>query len=314
MNKFIHLFDFRGIPVGVSPWFFLLIFILSFNMKTYQQSLIFALVAVIALLTHEFGHALTAKHYKIRSSVILTGFGGVTPLETSPNRKQSFFITLAGPLSNIVLGCISLGTLLLLAVYAPGVSETYFDTFLRDMTWVNLFWGIFNILPIYPMDGGKLLSLILDKFCKPSIAPKIAISISLICCLGFIAYALINQMGYFTIFIAFYLMIINVLGAKQAFASAGDRSEEKRVLVAEEFYERGVAAARNHRWQELERYGILMKEASTSKDQSERAYEFLTIACTNTFRYEEALNYSKYARQSDAVRQAVERCHRMLDQ
>ena len=176
---------------------------------------------------------------------------------------------------------------------------------------INLIWGIFNLLPIYPMDGGKLLSALLARFCSPKVAPKAAIVISMLFCVALLGYFFI-QKNVFMILIGLYLLMINFTGAKQAFTSIEARTQERASLEAEKLYEYGLIAAREHRWKDLENFGFLMKNAASSDDQRERAYEFLTIACTNTFRYEDALKYAEHARQSDSVKKAVERCHRAL--
>lgn len=311
MNKYIHLFTFKGIPVAVSPWFFLLVIVLALGHNSIIESVIVGVVVIIALLTHEFGHALTARHYNIDSSIILMGLGGVTPLKKTPNRKQSFIITLAGPLSGLLLGGISYGIIILLSRYLPEVQNTNLATFLSYMFMINLIWGIFNLLPIYPMDGGKLLSALLAKFCSPKMVPKVAIVVSMFFCLALLVYFFF-QKNIFMIVIGFYLLMINFTGAKQAFTSIEARTQERASLEVEKIYEYGLIAAREHRWKDLENFGFQMKDAASSDEQRERAYEFLTIACTNTFRYEEALKYADHARQSDSVKKAVERCHRAL--
>ena len=185
------------------------------------------------------------------------------------------------------------------------------ELFLSYMLWINLVWGIFNLLPIYPMDGGKLSSGLAAKFLSPNKALKVSTVISMIFCIGlaiwsFFAYQI------FMVFISFYLLLINVTGLKAAFSTRENTLREQADLQADILYERGLIAAREHRWEELEMYGHQMKECATTKDQIKRAYEFLTIACTNTFKYEEALEYSKHAAQTDAVKQAVARCHSIL--
>ena len=263
MNKYIHLFTFKGIPVAVNPLFFLLVIILAIGQNTLIESVIVGVVVIIALLTHEFGHALTARHYNIDSSIILTGLGGVTPLKKTPNRKQSFIITLAGPLSGLVLGGVSYGIIWLLLRYLPEVQTTNLVFFLWQMFMINLIWGIFNLLPIYPMDGGKLLSALLARFCSPKVAPKAAIVISMLFCVALLGYFFI-QKNVFMILIGLYLLMINFTGAKQAFTSIEARTQERASLEAEKLYEYGLIAAREHRWKDLENFGFLMKNPTTS--------------------------------------------------
>ncbi len=314
MNKIIHLFNINGIPIGITPWFFCLMAILAFFVAdgNIVHGIMFAIVGSISIGIHEFGHATVAKRYGLNPQVILGGLGGITQYR-SANAKQSLWITLWGPLSDLILAALSFGIILLFAYFAPSFlpEHAYMELFLSYMLWINLVWGIFNLLPIYPMDGGKLCSGIAAKFLSPNKALKVSTIISMIFCVGLAIWAFFAHQV-FMIFISFYLLLINVTGLKTAFATRENTLREQADLQADILYERGLIAAREHRWEELEMYGHRMKECAKTKDQIKRAYEFLTIACTNTFKYEEALEYSKHAAQTDAVKQAVARCHSIL--
>lgn len=314
MNKVIHLFTLNGIPVGVTPWFFCLMAILAFFVANGNvlHGIMFAIVGAISIGIHELGHATVANRYGLNPQVILGGLGGITQYR-SANAKQSLWITLWGPLSDLILAAISFGIILLLTMFAPTFlpEHAYMEIFLSYMLWINLVWGIFNMLPIYPMDGGKLCGGILAKFLSPTKAAKVSIIISVIFCIGLVVWSFFSKQ-IFMVFISFYLLMINGAGIKAAFAKREDTLRDQADLQAEIIYERGLMAARDHRWEELEKYGHQMKECAKTKDQLKRAYEFLTIACTNTFKYEEALEYSKHAAQTDAVKQAVARCHSIL--
>ena len=314
MNKLIHLFTLNGIPVAVTPWFFCLMAILAMLVGngSFLHGIMFAVVGTISIGIHEFGHATVANHYGLNPQVILGGLGGLTQ-HRSANAKQSFWITLWGPLSDLILAALSFGIIRLLSMLAPTFlpEHAYMLLFLTYMLWINFVWGVFNLLPIYPMDGGKLCAAILAKFFKPGLALKIGCVISAICCLGLAGWAVADKQ-IFMIFIAFYMLIINFAGMKTAFAKREDTIKEQASLQAEIMYEKGLVAAREHRWEDLEKYGHQMKACAETKDQRKRAYEFLTIACTNTFKYEDALEYSKHASQTDAVKQAVARCKNIL--
>ena len=88
----IHLFTIKGIPVSFQPMFILLILILSVGMN---NPFIFGACATLGVLIHEFGHALTAKHFHLNPEVTLCGLGGLTTHARPNSPKQDFLITLA---------------------------------------------------------------------------------------------------------------------------------------------------------------------------------------------------------------------------
>jgi stage IV sporulation protein FB len=138
MKQSIKLFNFQGTPVILSIWF-LLIFILS--------SISFGVSIFIAVLIHELAHAWVAniKGYRVYS-INIDLLSGSAVIDNNMHEKDSIPITAAGPISNLLLTFIGYIALSLF----PDV------IFISDFIKVNLLLFIFNILPIYPMDGGRI--------------------------------------------------------------------------------------------------------------------------------------------------------------
>jgi Zn-dependent protease/predicted transcriptional regulator len=124
------------------------------------------LVAIIfgCVVLHELGHALLARRYGIRVRlIILLPIGGMTlmeepgPQQSNPARDAR--IALAGPLVNLVIAGLSAAFFLAIMPHVKlwGLPLVHAGNLPRALVWSNLFLGLFNLLPAYPMDGGRIL-------------------------------------------------------------------------------------------------------------------------------------------------------------
>src|SRR4030095_10978539 len=161
MNAQFRLF---GIPVSVGAYFLLTAVILG-RRQAPTLALLVAWIAVmfVGVLMHELGHALTARAYGQQPSITLHGLGGLTswrpPGDIGPGRRA--VITLAGPLVGIVVGVPAA----VLAALLPEASAARLIA--RFAAEVNLVWGLLNLLPMLPLDGGRIVASLLELAIGP---------------------------------------------------------------------------------------------------------------------------------------------------
>ena len=124
------------------------------NQEALLETATFMLAAFISVLIHEMGHALTIKRFKQPTQVVLTFMGGYATYPTGVlTRKRSFLVTFAGPALQLVFGI----GIIFLSEYLPSQGKQV-DIFFQYLIWISIIWAVFNCLPIYPMDGGQMLS------------------------------------------------------------------------------------------------------------------------------------------------------------
>ncbi|MBJ41700.1 MAG: hypothetical protein CMJ80_00120 [Planctomycetaceae bacterium] len=122
----------------------------------YQLALVMALFACVVL--HELGHAMAARVFGIPThGITLLPVGGVAQLDRIPrDPRQEWIIALAGPAVNVVIVGILLPIALLIHSFTLGASFIGTE-FLMRLVWMNVSLVVFNLIPAFPMDGGRLL-------------------------------------------------------------------------------------------------------------------------------------------------------------
>jgi Zn-dependent protease len=166
-------FQVLGIPVRVHPWFWVVALLFGMGGDPEPGAmLIWVSVVFLSVLVHELGHALLARRFGCRPWITLYGFGGLASYRASfSSPRKQILILLAGPGAGFLLAAGVIA-----ALFATGNAIVFFGfelgrgTFINnprllelvyDLLFVNIFWGVVNLLPVYPLDGGQIARQVL---------------------------------------------------------------------------------------------------------------------------------------------------------
>ncbi len=179
-------FNLFGFPTTINGSFLLTVGFLGFLsfQEQLDRILLFVVIAVVAVVVHELGHAFAAKSQGTAAGPIISleSMAGFTRyrLREEPGRLASIFISFAGPLAGIVLGVI----IVLLA--RNGVIDTDGNPLVDDAVRIGLFttfgWSAFNLLPIVPLDGGHIMTDLIpgDQAVRSKRAAYISIAVAVV--------------------------------------------------------------------------------------------------------------------------------------
>src|SRR4029079_16783492 len=167
MSWSIKLFTVGGNAVRMHLTFLLLvawIAIMEWRQGTPQDAargVLFILVLFTCVVLHEFGHIWAARRYGIRTpDVTLLPIGGVASMERMPEKpSQEIAVALAGPAVNAAIAFVLLAVLWLDAT--PLSFGAFQESFLAQVAAANVVLLIFNLIPAFPMDGGRVLRAVL---------------------------------------------------------------------------------------------------------------------------------------------------------
>lgn len=125
------------------------------------QSIVFILLVFLCVTLHEFGHILMARRFGVATpQVILSPIGGIAAMERMPEKpSQELLVAIAGPLVNVAIAAI----LLAAGTGFAGLGAQSFDsaTLAQRLLLVNVMLVLFNLIPAFPMDGGRVLRALL---------------------------------------------------------------------------------------------------------------------------------------------------------
>ncbi|HNN13617.1 MAG TPA: site-2 protease family protein [Anaerolineales bacterium] len=187
-TRFDLRFSIAGIPVRVHPLFWVIALLFASGSSSLTSILTWTVAIFVSILVHELGHAFAMRRYGQNSHIILHLAGGLTVPESvswgsgyasiALTANQQIIISLAGPFSGFLLAILVLvvsaalgGTIVpqfvlgfipFPLVYLP-IGGGFLNSLFIALLWVNIFWGIVNLMPVFPLDGGHVMRYTLTK-------------------------------------------------------------------------------------------------------------------------------------------------------
>jgi len=183
-TQFDLFFSVFGIPVRVHPFFWLVSAIFGMGGAAGHPEILFIWMGAVfvSILVHELGHAIAMRYYGWKPSITLYAMGGLARYDSgysssssSHNRRgnQEFaqiVIAAAGPAAGFALAAITalatrlsganlsfeLGFPFMIHWNLSGISSFSVLNLIHDLLFINIFWGLLNLLPVYPLDGGQI--------------------------------------------------------------------------------------------------------------------------------------------------------------
>jgi Zn-dependent protease len=234
-------FTFLNIPVRIEPTFwFLLLFFTGFYQDPSMDSVMIGVIMTVSLLVHEYGHALTAVYFGTRPSITLEGMGGYAEYGNyGISKKQELLITINGPLFESLLIVFPF-LFLRFDVFAahPNIEYILYVT-MR----INIWWCLLNLIPIDPLDGGRIARYFLDKIFDDQ-GYKISLFLGVACAAVIAPYLYLEGSTYFPL-----LLLILGLQNFQKLRQEMSKNEVSHFSL----YMRGIEAERLNDFEEAKK-------------------------------------------------------------
>ncbi|GLQ57415.1 site-2 protease family protein [Devosia nitrariae] len=206
--------------IGGSAWF-------AGGPQAALESVLFIVLLFACVVLHEFGHVVAARRYGVQTpDITLLPIGGVARLERIPEKpSQEFVVAIAGPLVNVVIAAV---LLLVLGGILPPESMDLDDpgvSLVARLAGANIFLVLFNLIPAFPMDGGRMLRALLAYWLGYARGTRIAATVGQVAAFGF------GFLGLFGNPLLLFIALFVYLGAS-AEAHAAQVREVSRGLLA----------------------------------------------------------------------------------
>jgi stage IV sporulation protein FB len=177
-----------GTRVRVQPWFWITLLLLGAN-RSFSATAVWVAVCFVSILLHEMGHVFAFRVFRRDAEVVLYGFGGLAiPNGAVEGTVPEVIVSFAGPLAGFCLAGLTAAAVVLTGGHifsgwyrylphlyaAPGgqlflrlYAVRYYPTVMtivNDLLYVNFYWGLVNLLPVWPLDGGHISRALLEHW------------------------------------------------------------------------------------------------------------------------------------------------------
>jgi len=176
-TKRFKLFNLLGFPIYIDLTWFIIVLLITWSLATmafpynykglststyWLMGLAGALGLFASILAHELGHAVVARRFDVpMASITLFIFGGVAEMTREPpSPKAEFFVAIAGPIVSVIIAAICFALTATGAIAATGAATPVFGV-VAYLALINTIVVVFNMIPAFPLDGGRVLRSIL---------------------------------------------------------------------------------------------------------------------------------------------------------
>ena len=170
-------FELLGFPVRIHPGFWVLSLLLGRSES--PRLLVAWVVAVLfSILVHELGHAFVQRAFGGRPKIVLYAFGGYAAAEGVDRAWwKNVVVSLAGPCAGFAL----FGVVFAIALRFGAPPNEQARKLVESLLTINLLWSVFNLAPIWPLDGGRVSREVLTRFLRPSTGIVASLWLSIAC-------------------------------------------------------------------------------------------------------------------------------------
>ncbi|NWF83241.1 MAG: CBS domain-containing protein [Bryobacteraceae bacterium] len=228
-------FQVAGVPVRFHFTFWIgLVWLIVIGVGGEQSLLgnaIYVTAIFASVLLHEGGHAVIAKHYGIQTvEIVMLPLGGLARLERQPKPAEEFWVALAGPLVNFVIGAALLGAAFLRghSIQLGDWSRATDANLISRLAVANLILAFFTLLPAFPMDGGRVVRSLLAAKRPVEDATRITARIGTAIAAAVALYGLLSA-NFLLVFFAFFMYV----GAAQEATASSTQALLKGARVQE---------------------------------------------------------------------------------
>ena len=179
-TEFDLRFYFLGIPVRVHPFFWLMgAFVVWRSTDDPRHRFLGVLCVFVSILVHELGHAITLRRYGYPSQIVLYAMGGYAT-STRLSTWKNVWVSFAGPLAGFLLyGVVRFGLYVTLRAAPHLLDNDAVRYCIGLLLWINLYWGLLNLVPCLPLDGGHIMQALVSRY-FPRRAPERILQISIV--------------------------------------------------------------------------------------------------------------------------------------